>query len=153
MVGLIWSLGPAQDADASFRPRVAERAFRTPMAARRNRSRPGNVHTGDGRFAPFARLMSAMISACCPAKGRITIETLRNTKFRHGQRSWLRGLAQQLANTAGLERVIHFAVDAFADDEIATLVSWVSNGGRALVADHTPAAEGSRRLAAASVWR
>jgi hypothetical protein len=152
VAAIVWSLWPAQDADASFRPGVAERTF---GAGRRPRvvidQGHSNIHTADGRYAPFARLMERDGFRVLPGEGRITTETLRNTDvFVTANALGYKGLAQQLLNTLGLERMVHFDVDAFGDDEIATLASWVSEGGRALiVADHRPAADGSRRLAAA----
>lgn len=55
-----------------------------------------------------------------------------------------------LTDRLGLERLVHFDVDAFADDEIAALSAWVAAGGRALiVTDHAPTANAAQRLAQA----
>jgi hypothetical protein len=152
LAGVIWSMWPAQQADASFRPRVAERTF-----TERRRPRVvidqghANVHTADGRFAPFARLMAQDGLRVLASEGTITPEALRNVDvFVTANALGYKGMAQQLANTIGLERLINFDVNAFSDREIAVLTSWVSDGGRALiVADHRPAADASKGLAAA----
>ena len=60
VTGTVWMFQPAQDADASFRPRVE-----TPAFAARQWPRiaidegHANVHTADGRYQPFARLDGA----------------------------------------------------------------------------------------------
>jgi hypothetical protein len=166
LTAFIWSLWPAQDADASFRPSVAEPAFgRTPRVqnlaelARLQIAWPriaideghANIHTRTGRYAPFARLMERDGFRVTSSAGVITPVALRNVDiFVTANALGFKGLAQQAANMIGLERLAHFEPDAFSDDEIALLSSWVSEGGRALiVADHPPAADASRRLAAA----
>jgi hypothetical protein len=152
VIGLLWSVWPAQDADASFRPRVIEPAF---AEGRRPRlvidQGHGNVHTADGRYRPFARLMERDGFRVLPSEGRITADALRNTDvFVTADALGYKGMAQQLANIIGLERIVDLGVDAFAADEISTLATWISSGGNALiVADHPPAADGSQRLAAA----
>ena len=102
---------PAQDADASFRPRVVEPAFS-------GRPRPrlaidqghGNFHTAGGRYSPFARLMDARrVPRDCRAKGRITAEALRDVDvFVTANALGYKGMAQQFANIVGLERIIRF---------------------------------------------
>ena len=151
IVGLVWSLVPAQDADASFRPRVVEPSFsgrpRPRLAIDQGHS---NFHTAGGRYSPFVRLMERDGFRVTASEGRITAEALRGVGvFVTANALGYKGMAQQLANVLGLERIVRFEVDAFGAGEIATLTSWVSNGGSALVvADHAPAADASRRLAA-----
>lgn len=151
VAGLVWTLWPAQDADASFRPAVSEPAFRggpRPRIAIDEGHR--NIHTAGGRYRPFARLMERDGFRLVPSEGRITTEALRNIDiFVTANALGYAGMAQHLANVMGLERLVHFEIDAFDDDEIATLNAWVRQGGRALiVSDHPPAADGSKRLAA-----
>ena len=150
--GTLWALWPVQDADASFRPRVD-----TPTFAARPWPRividegHANVHTASGRYRPFARLMERDGFRVLPSAGRITPDALRHADiFVTANALGYKGMVQQLANRLGLERLLRLEVDAFADDEIARVADWVSQGGRALiVADHAPAANASRRLAAA----
>ena len=152
MAGSLWTVWPVQDADASFRPRVEAPAFS-------ERQRPritvdeghANVHTADGRYRPFARLMERDGFRVVASGGRITPEALRNTDiFVTANALGYKGMAQQLANRVGLERLVRLDVDAFDDDEIQRLAAWVRDGGRALIiADHAPAATASRRLAEA----
>ena len=167
LTAFTWSLWPAQEADASFRPSVAEPAFgrtqqrvqnlaelaRLPIVWPRIAIDEGhaNIHTRAGRYAPFARLMERDGFRVTSNTGVITPVALRNVDiFVTANALGFKGMAQQLANTLRLERLVDLEVDAFSDDEIAVLSSWVSEGGRALiVADHSPAADASRRLAAA----
>ena len=150
-IGLAWTLWPAQDVDASFRPRPMEPAFteRRPRIAIDEGHH--NFHTSSGRYRPFARLMERDGFRVIASPGRITPESLRNVDiFVTANALGYKGMAQQAANLAGLERLVRLDVDAFDDDEIERLRAWVSNGGNALiVADHAPAADAARRLAAA----
>lgn len=149
---IVWSWWPVQDVDASFRPNVGAPAFgeqrRPRIAIDEGHS---NFHTANGRYRPFARLAEGDGFRVIANPGLITPEALRNIDiFVTANALGFKGLAQQFANMMGLERLVHLDVDAFTDDEIALLSSWVSQGGRALiVADHAPAAHASRRLAAA----
>lgn len=149
--GLAWSLWPAQDVDASYRPAAAERTFteRRPRIAVDEGHL--NVHTSSGRYRPFGRLMERDGFRVTAIPGRITPEALRNVDiFVSANALGFKGLLQQAATAAGLERIVKLDVDAFDDDEIERLRAWVSNGGNALIiSDHPPAADGSRRLAAA----
>src|SRR5688500_9125815 len=84
LAGTVWMFWPAQDADASFRPRVETPAFVTPINSERftkfSARRPriavdqghANVHTADGRYRPFARLMERDGFRVVPSEGRIT---------------------------------------------------------------------------------
>jgi len=149
---LIASLWPAQGADAAFRPGVAAPAFpERPWPRMAIDAGHNNLHTAGGRYAPFARLMERDGFRVQASEGRITPEALRNVKvFVTANALGYKGMAQQLANIAGLERIVRFDVDAFEAEEIATLAAWVSEGGSAwIVADHSPAADASRKLAAA----
>jgi hypothetical protein len=151
MTGLVWSLWPAQDADASYRPAAAERPFteRRPRIAIDEGHL--NVHTSSGRYRPFGRLMERDGFRVTPSPSRITPEALRNVDiFVTANALGYNGALQQAANAAGLERFVKLDVDAFDGDEIERLRAWVSNGGNALIiSDHPPAADGSKRLAAA----
>ena len=163
VAGTVWMLWPAQDADASFRPRVETPAFVTPINSERFTTFSArwpriaideghaNVHTADGRYQPFARLMERDGFRVVSNGGRITPEALRNIDiFVTANALGYRGMAQMLADRVGFGRLVRFDVDAFDDDEIARLAGWVTQGGRALiVADHAPAANASQRLAAA----
>ncbi len=152
VAGTVWMVWPAQDADASFRPRVETPAFaERPWPRIAIDEGHANVHTADGRYRPFARLMERDGFRVVPSEGRITPEALRNIDiFVTANALGYRGMAQQLANRVGLERLVRLDVDAFDDDEIERLAAWVREGGRALiVADHAPAATASQRLAAA----
>jgi hypothetical protein len=152
LTALLSSWWPAQEADASFRPRVAEPAFSARQWPRMVIDEGhANLHTRDGRYAPFARLMERDGFRVTSGTGVITPIALRNADvFVTANALGFKGRAQQLANSLRLERLIDLEVDAFSDDEIALLSSWVSEGGRALiVADHRPAADASKRLAAA----
>jgi hypothetical protein len=150
--GLAWMLWPSQEADASFAPFVAHPAFTA-------RPRPRilvdeghlNTHTSGGSYRPFARLMQRDGFAILPSEGRITADILRGGEiFATVNPLGYKGLAQHLANLAGLERAVHFDADAFTDAETRALATWVSNGGRALIiADHAPAGLAARRLAKA----
>lgn len=152
VAGTVWTAWPTQDADASFRPRVE-----TPAFTERQRPRVAideghaNVHTADGRYRPFARLMERDGFRVVSNDGRITPEALRNVDiFVTANALGYRGMAQMLANRVGLERLVRLDVNAFDDDEIERLAAWVRGGGRALiVADHAPAANASQRLAEA----
>jgi hypothetical protein len=152
VAGVVVSLWPAQDADAAYRPSVAAPAFAAqPWPRMAIDEGHNNMHTASGRYAPFARLMERDGFRVDSSAGQITPEALRNVDvFVTANALGYKGMAQQLANMAGLERLVRLEVDAFAEHEIATLASWVSGGGSALiVADHAPAANGARRLAAA----
>jgi hypothetical protein len=60
----------------------------------------------------------------------------------------LRGVAQALANDAGLEKRVNLDVDAFTTEECRAVRDWVNDGGLLLlVADHAPAGAAARRLA------
>ena len=152
LAGTVWTLWPAQDADASFRPRVEAPAFTDrPWPRLAIDEGHTNVHTAGGRYRPFARLMERDGFRVIPSEGRITPEALRNTDiFVTANPLGYTGMAQQLANRVGLARVVRLDADAFDADEIALLAAWVTDGGRALiVADHAPAATAARRLAEA----
>jgi hypothetical protein len=150
-IGMVWTLWPAQDVDASFRPRDTERTFteRRPRIAIDEGHH--NVHTSDGRYRPFARLMERDGFRVTAVPGRITPQALRNVDiFMTANALGYKGMAQQAANLAGLERWVRLDLDAFDADEIDRLRAWVANGGNALiVADHPPASDASKRLAAA----
>ena len=151
-LGVAASLWPAQDADASFRPRVDAPAFaERPWPRMAIDEGHSNSHTSGGRYLPFARLMERDGFRVNAGVGRITPEALRNVDvFVTVNALGYKGMAQQLANLAGFERLVRLEADAFADDEISTLLAWVNGGGSALiVADHAPAANASRNLAAA----
>lgn len=151
VAGLVWSIWPVQDADASFRPSIAERTFtdRRPRIAIDEGHQ--NFHTGDGRYRPFGRLMERDGFRVTPVPSRITPEALRNVDiFVTANALGFKGMLQLAANAAKIERFVKLDVNAFDDDEIERLREWVSDGGNALIiSDHPPAADGSRRLAAA----
>ena len=152
VAGSVWALWPPQDADAAFRPRVEAPAFaERPWPRLVIDEGHANVHTADGRYRAFARLMERDGFRVRSGEGRITPEALRNADiFVTANALGYKGMAQQLANRAGLERIVRLEVDAFDDQEIERLAAWVSDGGRALiVADHAPAATAARRLAQA----
>jgi len=150
--GLLWMLWPSQPVDASFVPTVTQPAY-----AQRPRPRilidEGhlNTHTSSGGYRPFARLMQRDGFVVLPSEGRITADVLRGGEvFVSVNPLGYQGLAQHLANLAGLERVLHLQANAFASDEAFALARWVADGGRALiVADHAPAGLAARRLALA----
>lgn len=149
--GVVWAAWPQQEADAAFRPSVSEPAFTTARPRMVIDEGHGNLHTASGRYQPFARLMERDGLRVDAAAGAITPDVLRATDiYVTANALGYRGMAQMVADRAGLDRLVRFEVDAFADVEIATLARWVEEGGRALiVADHAPAAQASRRLAAA----
>ena len=152
IAGTVWTLWPAQDADASFWPRVEAPAFTDRQWPRLVIDEGhANVHTAGGRYRPFKRLMERDGFRVVPSEGRITPEVLRNTDvFVTANALGYTGMAQQLLNRVGLARVVRLDADAFDADEIALLAAWVTDGGRALiVADHAPAATAARRLAGA----
>jgi len=61
IAGTAWTIWPAQDANASFRPRVAAPAFAAPQWPRLVIDEGhANVHTAGGRYSPFARLMELL---------------------------------------------------------------------------------------------
>jgi hypothetical protein len=152
ITGLAWTIWPVQDADASFRPRQTERTF-TEQRRPRIAMDEGhlNFHTSGGRYRPFARLMERDGFRVTLIPGRLTPEALRNVDiFVTANALGFKGILQQAANAAGLERFVKLEIDAYDADEIERLRAWVANGGNALIiSDHPPAADGSRRLAAA----
>jgi len=150
VIGLAWSLWPAQDADASFRPGDFERTFtdRRPRIAIDEGHQ--NVHTSSGRYRPFGRLMERDGFRVTAIPSRITPQALRNIDiFVTANPLGYKGLLQQAANASGLERFVKLDVDPFDDEEIERVRAWVSGGGSALIiSDHPPASHGSKRLAA-----
>ena len=106
--GMAWTLWPVQDVDASFRPRNTERTFteRRPRIAIDEGHQ--NFHTSDGRYRPFARLMERDGFRVTAIPGRITPEALRNVDIFVTAKHWAsEGMAQQVANLAGLERWVN----------------------------------------------
>ena len=82
------------------------------------------MHTADGRYQPFARLMERDGFRVVSNEGRITPEALRNIDiFVTANALGYRGMAQMLANRVGFERLVRFDVDAFDDDEIERLAA------------------------------
>jgi hypothetical protein len=153
-VGAVWDMWPAQAADPDYRPRVAVPAFGSGGLPRpRVAFDEGhlNSHTATGSYRPFTRLIERDGYRVFPSEGRIIAEVLRGAEiFVTVNPLGYAGMLQQTANLLGFERMVQLDADAFSDDEVAVLASWVSDGGRALIiADHAPAGGASRRLAAA----
>ena len=149
--GLIWMLWPSQEADPDFRPRASSPAFRDRWPVAMVDAGHYNAHTAADRYRPLAQLLARDGFRVLSSDGRITRETLRRADvFITANPLGVAGLLQHAANLAGLSRVVTLKVDAFAQDEIDTLAAWVGDGGAALiVADHAPAGNAARRLAAA----
>lgn len=131
--GLVWTIWPVQEADAAYRPAVASPAFaERPWPRIAFDEGHTNLHTATGRYRPFARLMERDGFRVRPSEGRITAESLRSADiFVTANALGYKGLAQMAANRLGLERFVRLDVDAFADEEIDRLASWVAAGGRA----------------------
>src|SRR5262249_5868651 len=131
--GLVWMTWPSQQADRWYQPRIEHPAY-TARPWPRVLFDDGhlNSHTSDGLYRPFTRLLVRDGFAIWPLEGRITTDVLRGGDlFVTVNPLGYKGLAQHLASLAGAERTIRLDADAFADDEIAAIESWVTDGGRA----------------------
>jgi hypothetical protein len=150
--GLGWMLWPSQVADSTFIPLVTRPAYtRRPLPRVLFDEGHINTDTSDGRYKPFARLLERDGFRVLPSEGRITTGVLGGADlFVTVNALGYAGLAQHLADLAGLERSVRLPIGAFDGNEVRTLADWVSAGGRALiVADHAPAGTAARALASA----
>jgi hypothetical protein len=156
VTGLVWAVFPSQAADDSYIPRVAAPAFS-------GRGRPEvlideahyNVHTAGGTYAPFAALLRR--DGFWVRSGRSPLSLSALDRDGDGRRilvianalGW-RGALQLAFGSGRLERVMRLTDSALSAREIVETEAWVRSGGSLLlVADHTPAGEAARPLAAA----
>jgi hypothetical protein len=150
--GALWAMWPGQDVDTRFRPPVARPAY-TGQPWPRVVIDEGhyNIHTAGGSYRPFAQLLVRDGFRVLAGEGRVSGELLRNADvFVTANALGFAGVLQHAANLARLERVVRLDPDAFSQEEVQVLQTWVEQGGRALiVADHAPAGDAARRLAAA----
>ena len=155
VTGVAWSVLSSQAADGSYEPFVAEPAFS-------GRARPEvlideahyNVHTMGGSYAPFAQLLRRDGYWVRPLSVPHSAEALRsNTNVRRvlviaNPLGW-RGALQAVLGRGRLERLVRLRPDGISRDERAAIEAWVRGGGSLLlVADHAPAGEAARAMAA-----
>ena len=107
-----------------------------------------NQYTAISGYAPFARLLFAKgISSSTGAMSRLP-------RSSSGRKSWslpnalgLRGVIRQVGQVANI-RLDAIAADAFTDQEVNQLETWVREGGSLLlIADHAPAGRAAQSVA------
>ena len=155
VTGVAWSVLSSQAADGSYEPFVAEPAFS-------GRARPEvlideahyNVHTMGGSYAPFAQLLRRdgywvrRLSVPHSAEALRSNTNVRRVLVIANPLGW-RGALQAVLGRGRLERLVRLRPDGITRDERAAIEAWVRGGGSLLlVADHAPAGEAARALAA-----
>jgi hypothetical protein len=131
-----------QVADSSFNPPIANPAYPTgkgPVVMIDEGH--NNFHTAGGRYYPFARLLQRDGYRILPSGCSFTADSLA------------RGNILVISNALNERNIEDWSLptpSAFTDDEISTIVRWVSDGGALfLIADHMPLAGCAEKLAAA----
>jgi hypothetical protein len=154
-MGIGWSRLSSQAADRSYEPSVAAPAFS-------GRGRPEvlideahyNVHTAGGSYAPFAQLLRRdgywvrRIGVPHSAAALRSETNARRVLVIANPLGW-RGALQAALGRGRLERLVRLRPDGISRDERSAIDAWVRSGGSLLlVADHAPAGEAARALAA-----
>jgi hypothetical protein len=151
VAGAIWLVVPSQEADASYAPQVPFPAYKSRAPRVLIDEAHYNVHTADGRYGPFARLLArdglwirrGTTELSAAALVQVDVLVVANALG-------LTGVVQQMTNVSGLERYVNLGPRAFDASEIAAVDAWVRDGGRLLlVADHAPAGAAAADLARA----
>jgi hypothetical protein len=155
VTGVAWSVLSSQAADGSYEPFVAAPAFA-------GRGRPEvlideahyNGHTAGGSYAPFAQLLRRdgywvrRLSTPLSAAALQSRADPRLVLVIANPLGW-RGALQAALGRGRLERLVRLRPDAITHEERAEVDRWVRGGGSLLlVADHAPAGEAARALAA-----
>ena len=155
VTGVAWAVLSSQAADRSYEPIVAAPAFS-------GRVRPEvlideahyNVHTMGGSYAPFAQLLRRDGYWVRRIDVPHSAEALRSRTSAHrvlviaNPLGW-RGALQAAFARGPLERLVRLQPDGISQGERAVIDAWVRAGGSLLlVADHAPAGEAARALAA-----
>ncbi len=101
----------------------------------------GNFHTVDGRFAPFARLLSDDGYSVGPLEESLSAAALADVDV------------LVIANPLAQENAVRWRLPtypAYSPSEISSLLAWVQGGGSLLlIADHMPFPGAAEELAAA----
>jgi hypothetical protein len=154
-IGIGWAVWSSQAADGSYEPFVAAPAFS-------GRGRPEvlideahyNVHTMGGSYAPFAQLLRRdgywvrRIGVPHSAEALRSQANTRRVLVIANPLGW-RGALQAALGRGRLERLVRLRPDGISPGERAAIDAWVRGGGSLLlVADHAPAGEAARALAA-----
>jgi hypothetical protein len=155
VIGIAWTVLSSQAADRSYEPLVAAPAFS-------GRARPEvlideahyNVHTAGGSYAPFAQLLRRdgywvrRIGVPHSAQALRSATNARRVLVIANPLGW-RGALQAAFGRGRLERLVRLRPDGIPRDERVAIDGWVRGGGSLLlVADHAPAGEAARTLAA-----
>lgn len=151
LAAIVWSRLPAQEGDPGYTPAL------TPSRVHRTLPRVlideghVNLHTVDGRYAPFARLAEAAGFQAGGVSGWMRSDALQQSDILViANALGITGAADQLAAVLGLDRWVNLTRSAFSDDEIARVDAWVRDGGSLLlVADHRPVGGAAARMARA----
>ncbi len=132
-----------QRADPDFRPQVGVPGYMPSSGPRIGiDAAHKNWHTAAGRFAPFAHLLEADGYQVQSFTSAFTLSRLSEID--------VLVVANAAADTlsTGSERLP--TATAFTSDEVATISTWVADGGRLLlIADHMPSGGEAHELAAA----
>ncbi|MEW6321602.1 MAG: hypothetical protein AB1635_11020 [Acidobacteriota bacterium] len=147
---VVWTRLPQQDPDPAYVPRTRARAFSPDTGPRVAIDEAHvNLHTANGRYAPFARLARADGFRVAPLSDRFAAAALADVDILVVANALgLAGAAEQLGTVLGLDRYARWTGSAFRDDEIESVAAWVASGGSLLlVADHRPAGAAAGRLA------
>lgn len=152
VTGMAWAMSSSETVDRDFDPRVGEAAVRGRWRAQVVIDEAHyNGHTASGTYRPFADLLrrdgyrvrrnsDALSSAVLEGNRVVVIANALG----------FRGVLRQALAFERLGRVLPFRASAISGAEIAEVEVWVRGGGALLlVADHAPAGEAVRRLAAA----
>jgi hypothetical protein len=132
---------PQQVADTSYSPEIVKPIYGRgggPMVFIDEGH--NNFHTGEGRYAPFVKLLEKDGFRFASCFGKFTTNKLNSCKI------------LVIANALNEKNVETWALptpSAFTEDELDAVREWVGNGGSLfLIADHMPMAGAAKDLAA-----
>lgn len=145
---LVWWLLARQKADPSYQPGVARRTWTTGSPRVLIDDGHWNEYTAVRGYAPFARLLFSE-GYFVVDKGNGAMKEVLDTVdvVVIANALGLRGVIRQVGLVANI-RLDAIAADAFTDQEVEQLETWVREGGSLLlVADHAPAGRATRSVA------
>jgi hypothetical protein len=149
LAAFVWSRLPAQSGDAGYRPALTLSRIPASLPRVLIDSAHVNLHTVDGRYAPFSRLAQAAGFRVEDVSGWMQPDALGPSDVLVVANALgISGAADQLGAVLGLDRWVNLTRSAFGDEEITRLEMWVRNGGSLLlIADHRPIGGANARLA------
>ena len=145
---LIWYLLALRQADPSYVPAVARRTWTTGNPTVAIDDAHWNQYTAISGYAPFARLLFAEGYLVVDRGNVASPEILERAKIVViANALGLRGVIRQVGQVANI-RLDAIAADAFTDQEVNQLETWVREGGSLLlIADHAPAGRAAQSVA------